>query len=161
MHGKGEYVKKGSISNIRIETAKICNTLTRPVDSSGLIVVKLKRDVKYKGYVYFEPVRPNFIYQALNHLKTHNKFYEVISISDGLSSKEMINFSCFDKQENATESIHKKIISNETKYGSVEDPLSTHKTGANETALVSEIPSIIIDEDVIIASGQEKKLLQF
>ena len=31
------------------------------------------------------------------------------------------------------------------------------RTGSNETALVSEIPSIINDKNVIIAPGQEKK----
>ena len=82
MHGKGEYAKiKGSICNIPIETSDICSILPRPADSNGLIVVKLKRDLKYKGYVYFEPVRPNVIYQALNYLKIHNKFHEDISIS--------------------------------------------------------------------------------
>ena len=89
MHGKGEFAKiKGSICNIPFETSNMCNILPRPADSNGLIVVKLKRDLKYKGYVYFKPVRPNVIYQALNYLKTHNKFYEDISISESLSVKK-------------------------------------------------------------------------
>ena len=57
-------------------------------NSNGLIVVKLNRDFKHRGYVYFEPVRPNFIYQTLTYSKTQNKFYEDISISEGLSSKK-------------------------------------------------------------------------
>ena len=69
----------------------------------------------------------------------------------------MINFSGIDKHQDVTESIHKKVISNETEYGSVEDHLSMHRTGSNETALVSEIPSIINNKNVIIASGQWKK----
>ena len=101
-------------------------------------MVKLKPHLKYKGYAYFEPVRPNVKYQALNYLKTHNKLY-------------------IDKHQDVTERIHKKIISNETEYGSVEDPLSTHTTGSNETALFPEIPSIINDENVIVAPGQGKK----
>ena len=32
-----------------------------------------------------------------------------------------------------------------------------HRTGSNETALASEIPSIINDGNVIIAPGQRKK----
>ena len=64
-----------------IEAVNICNILSRPADSNGLIVVKSKRDLKYRGCVYFESVRPNVIYQALNYLKTHNKFYKDISIS--------------------------------------------------------------------------------
>ena len=55
------------------------------------------------------------------------------------------------------ESIHKKIISNETEYDSVEDALSVHRTASNETILVSEVPYITNDEYVIIAPGQGKK----
>ena len=109
--------------------------MPRPAASNGLIVVKFKWDLKYRGYVYFEPVCPNVIYQALNYLKT-NKFYEHNSISEGLSSKEMINFSRSDEHLDVAESIHKKIFKFK-QYGSVEDPLNKHRTGSNETALVS------------------------
>ena len=47
MHGKREFAKiKGSICNIPIETADICDILPRHADSNGLIVVKLKRELK-------------------------------------------------------------------------------------------------------------------
>ena len=46
-----------------------CNILPRLADSNGFIVAKLKRDLKYRGYVYFEPVCPNVIYRAVNYLK--------------------------------------------------------------------------------------------
>ena len=49
-----------------------------------------------------------------------------------------------------------KKISKLKQYGSVEDPLNMHRTGSNETALVSQIPNIINDENVIIAPGQGK-----
>ena len=42
-------------------------------------------------------------------------------------------------------------------YISVEDPLSMHKTGWNETALISEIPSNFNNEIAIIALGLGKK----
>ena len=43
MHGIGEFPKiKGSICNISIEAANVCNVLPRPAYSNGLIVVKLK-----------------------------------------------------------------------------------------------------------------------
>ena len=50
-------------------------------------MVKLKPDLKYRGYVYFEPARSNIMYQALNYIKSHNKFHEDIFISEGLSRK--------------------------------------------------------------------------
>ena len=63
MHRNEEFAKlKGSICNISIETASICNILPRPTDLKGLIVVKLKRDLQYTGYVYFEQAHPNVIY---------------------------------------------------------------------------------------------------
>ena len=52
--------------------------------------------------------------------------------------------------------LNTKIISDETEYGSAEDPLSMHRDGSNEIAPVSEIPYIINDENVIIAPGQRK-----
>ena len=69
----------------------------------------------------------------------------------------MINFSGTDEDQDVAESTHKKIISNENEYGSVDDPLSMHRAGSNETTLVSEIPDIINDENVIIAAGEGKK----
>ena len=49
----------------------------------------------------------------------------------------------------------------ETEFASVEDPLNIHRTASYETTLVSEIPNIINDKNVIIASGQGKKQLLF
>ena len=60
MHGKEEFAKiKGSIYDIPIVAANICNILPKPADSSGFIVVKLKRDLQDRGHVYFEPASPN------------------------------------------------------------------------------------------------------
>ena len=96
MHGKGEFPKiKGIICNIPIEVENVYNILPRSSVSNGLIAVKLKRDFKYRDHVYFEPVRPHVIYQALIYLKSHNKFYEDISIAKGLSSEDMLKFFDF------------------------------------------------------------------
>ena len=58
MHEKGEFSKiKGSNCKISLKNSNICNILPRPTISSGLMVVKSKRDLKYEGRVFFEPVR--------------------------------------------------------------------------------------------------------
>ena len=63
MHGKREFAKiKGSICNIPIEVANIWKIFRRPADSNGLIMVKWKQDLKYRGYVYFHPISLNLIY---------------------------------------------------------------------------------------------------
>ena len=100
MHGKGEFSKiKGTICNALFESADICNVLRRPANSKGLIAVKIKWDLKYRGYVYFESVRPFVIYQALDYLRSHNKFYKQISISNALLSNELLRFSEMDSVE--------------------------------------------------------------
>ena len=55
--------------NILVETDTVCNMLPRPINNNRLVLVKLKRYLRYRGYVYFEPVRPSAIYEALNYLK--------------------------------------------------------------------------------------------
>ena len=63
MHAKREFAKiKGSICNIPIEVANIRKIFRRPADSNGLIMVKWKQDLKYRGYVYFDPISLNLIY---------------------------------------------------------------------------------------------------
>ena len=55
----------------------------------------------------------------------------------------------------------KLLFQKKTEYGSVKDTLSKHRTGLNETALVSEISNIINDENVIIAPLVNKDQFQF
>ena len=42
--------------------------------SNGIIVVKLKRKVKFREHVRFDPVRPGIIESFLNYLKLNNQF---------------------------------------------------------------------------------------
>ena len=63
MHGKGEFSKiKGSICMIPIEAVNICNILPRPAVPNEIIVVKLKRDLRYRGHSYFKPVRLHIVF---------------------------------------------------------------------------------------------------
>ena len=59
------YTNRCSI--IPIDLADVCNTLPRPADSNGIIIVKLKRKLQYRGHVCFESVRPNFMQNLLYH----------------------------------------------------------------------------------------------
>ena len=79
---KGQSPKvEGSICNISIsEIDNNCNSLPRPADSNGVIIVKLKRKATYRGYVLFEPVIPRLIESLLQYLKKHNHLYRNIEI---------------------------------------------------------------------------------
>ena len=123
--------------------------------SNGLIVVKLKRNLKYKGHIYFQPVRPHIVYQALTYLKSYNKFYQDISIAKGLSGEDMFKFSDIVEIQGESECVTEKNVfdgkemtenindRSETDFTSVKDPLNMHRTAPNEITLVSEIPNII------------------
>ena len=65
---KGRFPKlKGTICNIPVDTADIVNVLPRSADSNGLVMVKLKLKLCYRGHVYFESERPELIHQALKY----------------------------------------------------------------------------------------------
>ena len=147
MHGKGEFAKiKGSICNVPIETSDICKVLPRPADGNGLILVKHKRHLKDRGHVIFEPVRPTVVYGAIQFLKDHNKFYSDVLVNEDLSSDEMIKFLDEEQSENVVE------CSEEEEH----DTFHNHCTRRNETALISEVPNTVENENLIVAPGQGK-----
>ena len=78
---KGQFhTLKGSICNIPVNTSDIIIALPHGVDSNGLVVVKLKRKLSYRGHVYFEAVRPESVHMALKYLKENNPLYGDICI---------------------------------------------------------------------------------
>ena len=60
---------KGTLCNVPIDAVDVCKTLPRPADSNRIVIVKLKRKLQYRCYVYFESVRPNVIMRLLQYLK--------------------------------------------------------------------------------------------
>ena len=64
---KGQFAKiKGAICNVNIEADTICNILPRGIYSNGLIMLKLKRKLCYRGHVLFKSVRPDLVQAVLN-----------------------------------------------------------------------------------------------
>ena len=161
MHGKGEFLKiKGNICNVPIETESVYNVLPRPVNNNGLIIVKLKHHLRYRGHVYFEHVRPESIYAALNYLKHKNKFDEDISASYDLSSTEILNVTDASFAHEQTCNNHPDTrIKSKLNFELLDDPLNFHRVAANETTLISEIPGIIDEDNITIAPGQGKNPL--
>ena len=78
---KGQPPKlKGALCNFLIDLVDIFKTLPQPADSNSIVIVKFKRKLQYKGHVYFESVRPNFIFIVLYYLKLNNSLYHDIAI---------------------------------------------------------------------------------
>ena len=127
--------------------------LPRPVNNNGLVLVKLKRHLRYRGYVYVELVRLSATYEALNYPKRKNKFYKNASISYGLNCQEILNLS--DASPIDETEADSSIVENES-FESVDDPLNAHRAGGYETTLVPEIRRITEDDNVIMAPDQGK-----
>ena len=73
---KGQTPKlKGSICNVPVNTNNTANTLPQGADSNGILMIKLKRKLMYRGHVYFESVSPDVVRRALQYLKLNNPLY--------------------------------------------------------------------------------------
>ena len=59
----------------------ICKTLPHTADNNGIAIVKIKRKLQYRGHVYFEFIRPNFIMRLLQYFKLNNSMYHDIEIN--------------------------------------------------------------------------------
>ena len=109
-------MEKGNLQKLKVVFViysfrqEICPTLLRLADSNGLIVEKLKRDLKFRGYVYFKRLLPNVKYQALSNLKTDNKILREYFNFRIFSSKEIIIFLGTDEHQYVAENIHKKYF---------------------------------------------------
>ena len=78
---KGQFPKiKGIICNIPIQTDGVCETLPRSIDDSNILYNKLKKKLSFKSHVFSEAVRPDFIVQLLEYLKSVNPLYKNVYI---------------------------------------------------------------------------------
>ena len=79
---KGHSTKvKSSTSNMLVSKIGInFKSLPRNEDSNRIILVKLKRNVDYRGHVHFEPVKIRTIESLLSYLKANNHLYRDIKI---------------------------------------------------------------------------------
>ena len=106
---KGKSLKiKGSICNIPVSEVDVnCNMFPRPADNNGLIIVKLKRKLEYKGHVVFEAVRPDVVIQFLEFLRSHNDLYSDIEINPTNIPVDILGLEHFKTEE---DTIYSKLL---------------------------------------------------
>ena len=73
---------KDVLCHTPVDVFDLCNTLPRPADSNGIVLLKLKRKLQYRdrGHVYFESVKPSFILGLLQYLKLNNLLHHDIEM---------------------------------------------------------------------------------
>ena len=148
---KGQQRKiKGAICNVPVECSQTCNVLPRPPDRSGIILLKLKRKLQFRGHVYFQAVRPQFVISALNWLVANNPLYRNIEIQCDNISPELTNLNCpVTDQENVDEhlqtNINRELLNEDAEEQ--DDPLNEHRSAATETCLQSILPNYPVNLD--------------
>ena len=78
---KGQQRKiKWTICNVSVNCVTVCKSLPRPSEQSGVILLKLKRKLKYSGHQYCEAVRPESLRRGSHFLKENKHLYENVEI---------------------------------------------------------------------------------
>ena len=131
----------GTICNIPIDTTNVTNMLPRPVDSNGLVIIKLKPKLEYHGHVLFEPVRAVFLKSILNYLKTNNHLYQDVVIN--AENISLYGYAC-------------------TSYDNLDSSKQIHEVTSNSKSISSEILNTPVIP-IILQSGEtlEKAIENF
>ena len=142
---KGQQRKiKGAICNVPVDCEQTCRVLPRRPSSSGIIMLKLKRKLEFRGHVYFQVVRPQLLLNALNWLKAHNALYKDIIIDIGNIDRSITTLqSCEDNLDSDTNGKDLEGVEScsnaltEESCEEIDDPLNEHRLPISETCLQS------------------------
>ena len=152
---KGQQRKiKGAICNVPVDCEHTCRILPRPPERSGIIMLKLKRKLEFRGLVYFQAVRPQLIHAALIWLQMNNPLYRNIAIDitnidsmlTNLEQTEDLNSNSSDVEGSPVHRTSETEVLDDIPEEK-DDPLNEHRAPTNETCLQSVIPDypIIMD----------------
>ena len=123
---------KGPICNVPVECDRTCKQLPRPPDRSGIIMLKLKRKLQFRGHVYFQAVRAELIQQVLNWLKVHNPLYKDILVDINNIDSDLTalqnDAEDIDMHQNATS----KNVTADSDAALEYDARENHKLNSNE-----------------------------
>ncbi len=129
----------GGICNLPVNCDQICIVLPRPPARSGLIMLKLKRKLEFRGHVYFQAVRPQLVENALNWLMQNNPLYNNIT-TDMSNISEDLKTLQYDASTDANTSSENLPTNEDDALEENDDPLNTHQQATNETCLQSVLP---------------------
>ena len=96
----------GAVVNVLVD---VNETLDKLLNCDHIVLMKLKKKLKYKGHIFLEPVNPEKICRALALSKQRNHFYSDIKIEiDSIPS----SFCYFNENNEIVDNTHKgkKVI---------------------------------------------------
>ena len=144
---KGQQKKvSGAICNVPVDCDQTCKVLPRPPERSGIIMLKLKRKLEFRGHVYFQAVRPQLVENALYWLVQNNPLYNNVTTDMSNIDENLKNLQQNDTSTDSSTS-HAKLppnndneIEKNEQIEENEDPLNTHRQATNETCLQPVLP---------------------
>ena len=92
-----------------------------------------------------------YLLQKISQVRRCLSFLIFLKFKDNMSV--LLKKNVLDGKE-MTENINDR---SETEFALLEDHLNMQRTASNETSVVSEIPNMINEENVVIAPGQGKR----
>lgn len=150
---KGQQRKiKGVIFNVPVECVETCRVLPCSSSSSGIMLLKLKRKLEFRGHVYFQAACLQLLLNALNWLKNNNPWYKNVTIDQGNIDETMTLLQ--PHEDNSVPGVNDKgvtdIESSSNVLGDkadeeIKDPLNEHRLPISETCL----ESLILDYPLI------------
>ena len=157
---KGHSPKlKGASCNIPVEHVNVSFLLPRTADNNGLVIVKLRKKLEYKGRMLFEPVRTRFIVDLLSYLKRVNylckditivpeKLQSFVDSNEGCESLTLYVLSHLDELiEVKLTSLHEEGVDDNLE--TTESLLDIFRITSNETTLASNLPNVDPEESII------------
>ena len=108
--------------------------------------------------VILNPVRLCALYPSFDYLKSHNKFYQDISVSKGLSSNEML-IRCYEVELVEAKKIDKLseiIIQNEPLFTLIENPLVQTELFQIKQLYIYKFQLSLIQKMLLQHQGKEK-----
>ena len=113
--GKMEKIT-GTICNVPVDDIDIINLFPRTADSTGLVIVKLKRKLEYGGHVLFEPFMPAFLCNILYYhiiVKPENISGDLITLADTHTNRLDTQSNNEDETLNLTDLLVNQIETSE------------------------------------------------
>ncbi len=76
----GQYRLQGPCINVPTNVQTVCDFLPRLPDEAGVVLLKFKRKLAYKGHYMYDTVRPAVVLAWLQWLKENNPLYKDIDV---------------------------------------------------------------------------------
>ena len=129
----------GAVVNVPSDVSSTVSVLPQTPGHAGLIALKLKRRLRYKGYVLQQFVRPKFVLRAVEWLTANNPLYSAISVD------RHWNECCLEEDEDTwrgmTGSVAEELPAQQVTHESDVEPSS------NEESVTEELPAEQVTHD--------------